>query len=131
MPLRAVAFATDGVEHFLEGVIKTDTQDFLGKMEGFAVQGVKGMNISSMNFMLLSIILGAAQNHQQRVSTIRADIRNEISEGLSKSTSDNRLISTDAVVQRLLLVTTLPVWSGNTTGEMSLRDTRLSLRVGP
>ena len=131
MPLRPVAFATDGVEHFLEGVIKTDTQDFLGKMEGFAVQGVKGINISSMNFMLLSIILGAAQNHQQRVSAIRADIRNEISEGLSKLTGDNRPISTDDVVQRPLLVTTLPVWSGNTTGEMSLRDTRLSLRVGP
>jgi len=84
MPLRAVAFATDGVENFLEGVIKTDTQDSLGKMEGFAVQGVKDMNISSKHFALLSIILGAARNHQQCVSAIRADIWNEISEALSK-----------------------------------------------
>src|SRR6267142_2949628 len=60
MPLRAVAFATDGVEHFLKGTMKTDTQDFLGKMEGFAVQGMKGINISSKHFMLLSIILEAA-----------------------------------------------------------------------
>jgi len=89
MPLRAVAFTTNGVEHFLEGVIKTNTQDFLGKMEGFAVQGMKGINISSADFMLLSIILGAAQNHQQRVSAIRADIRNEISEALSTLTGDN------------------------------------------
>ncbi len=131
MPLRAVAFATNGVEHFLEGVIKTDTQDFLGKMEGFAVQGVQGINISSMDFILLSIILGAAQNYQQRVSVIRADIRNEISEALSELTGDNRLMLADAVVQRPLPVTTLPVWSGNTTGEMLLRDTWLSLRVGP
>src|SRR5712691_6426065 len=130
MPLRAVAFTTNGVEHFLEGVIKTNTQDFLGKMEGFTVQGMKGINISSADFMLLSIILGAAQNHQQRVSAIRADIQNEISEALSKLTGDNRLMSTDAVVQRPLPVTTLPVWSGNTTGEMLLRDTWLSLRVG-
>lgn len=84
MPLTAVAFVTDGVENFLEGVIKTDTQDFLGKMEGFAVQGVKGINISSKHFVLLSIISGAARNHQQRVSAIRADIRSEITDALSK-----------------------------------------------
>jgi hypothetical protein len=35
MPLRVAAFATDGVEHFLKGTIKTDTQDFLGKIEGW------------------------------------------------------------------------------------------------
>jgi hypothetical protein len=42
MPLRGVAFTTDGIENFLEGAMKTDTQDFLGKMEGFAIQGVRG-----------------------------------------------------------------------------------------
>jgi hypothetical protein len=45
MPMKGVAFATPGVEHFLEGVMKTDTQDFLGKMEGFAVQGIQGKSI--------------------------------------------------------------------------------------
>jgi hypothetical protein len=44
MPLRGVAFSTSGVENFLEGALKTDTQDFLGRMEGFAVQGVKGIS---------------------------------------------------------------------------------------
>jgi hypothetical protein len=42
MPMKGVAFATPSVEHFLEGVMKTDTQDFLRKMEGFAVQGIQG-----------------------------------------------------------------------------------------
>jgi hypothetical protein len=42
LPMKGVTFATAGVENFLEAVMKTDPQDFLGKMEGFAVQGVKG-----------------------------------------------------------------------------------------
>ena len=43
LPLRGVAFATKGVENFLEHALKTDEQDFVGKMEGFAIQGVKGL----------------------------------------------------------------------------------------
>jgi hypothetical protein len=42
LPMNGVTFATVGVKNFLEVVMKTDPQDFLGKMEGFAVQGVKG-----------------------------------------------------------------------------------------
>ena len=37
-PLRTVAFATNGVKHFLEVAMKADTWDLLGKLEGFAVQ---------------------------------------------------------------------------------------------
>lgn len=73
LPMKGVTFATSGVEHFLEGVMKTAPQDFLRKMEGFAVQGIKG----------------AAKNHQQRISVIRADIRNDINEGLRTITSDD------------------------------------------
>jgi hypothetical protein len=43
MPMRGAIFTTPGVENFLEGVMRTDTQDFLGKMEGFAVQGIQGI----------------------------------------------------------------------------------------
>jgi hypothetical protein len=43
LPLHGIAFTTEGVEDFLEGAMKMDMQDFIGKMEGFAVQGVKGM----------------------------------------------------------------------------------------
>ena len=42
LPMKGVTFATAGVKNFLEAVMKTDPQDFLGKIEGFAVQGVKG-----------------------------------------------------------------------------------------
>jgi hypothetical protein len=35
------------------------------------------------------LILGAAKNHQQRISAIRAEIRNEICERLSKDLSRN------------------------------------------
>jgi hypothetical protein len=42
MPMKSVSFTTSGVENFLEGVMKIDTQDFLSKMEGFAIQGVVG-----------------------------------------------------------------------------------------
>ncbi|RDB19669.1 hypothetical protein Hypma_013284 [Hypsizygus marmoreus] len=72
MPMNGIAFATEGVENFLEGTLKTDTQDFLGKMEGFAVAGVKG----------------AAKNHQQRVSALRGEIRQEINEKLRAVTGD-------------------------------------------
>ena len=37
MPLWDIAFVTAGVENFLESTTKTNTQDFLGKMEGFAI----------------------------------------------------------------------------------------------
>jgi len=42
LPLRGIVYETDGIENFLEGAMKMDTQHFIGKMEGFAVQGVKG-----------------------------------------------------------------------------------------
>jgi hypothetical protein len=42
--MKSVAFVTEGVENFLEGVMKTDTQHFLSKLEGFAIQGIKGLN---------------------------------------------------------------------------------------
>jgi hypothetical protein len=42
MPIKGVIFATSSVEHFLEGVMKTDTQDFLGKIEEFEVQSIYG-----------------------------------------------------------------------------------------
>jgi hypothetical protein len=50
MPMRGVSFTTSGVENFLEGVMKTDTQDFLGEMEGFAVQGIQGKQMTD-NFV--------------------------------------------------------------------------------
>jgi hypothetical protein len=83
LPLMGVAFTTEGVDNFLEGAMKTDTQHFLGKMEGFAVQGVQGQFVfhSNRGFLRLFLI-GAAKNHQQRVAAMRAEIRNLINDGL-------------------------------------------------
>ncbi|KAI5990637.1 hypothetical protein EDD15DRAFT_2137953, partial [Pisolithus albus] len=52
LPLCGVAFATEGVENFMGTVMRIDNQDLVSKMEGFAVQGVKG----------------AAANYQQCIS---------------------------------------------------------------
>ncbi|KAF8221451.1 hypothetical protein L208DRAFT_1327947, partial [Tricholoma matsutake] len=43
MPMRGAIFSTSGVENFLKGVMRMDTPDFLGKMEGFTVQGIQGI----------------------------------------------------------------------------------------
>ncbi|KAG2140766.1 hypothetical protein BD769DRAFT_1336179, partial [Suillus cothurnatus] len=72
LPLRSITFATEGVQDFMQSVMGIDNQDLLGKMEGFAVQGVKG----------------AAQNHQKRVSQAHAAIHNIINSTLREITGD-------------------------------------------
>ncbi|KAG1792380.1 hypothetical protein EV424DRAFT_1280151, partial [Suillus variegatus] len=72
LPLRGVAFATEGVDEFMSSVMNIDNQDLISKMEGFAVQGMKG----------------AAKNHQKRCSNVRAAIRHEIQKGLVAITKD-------------------------------------------
>jgi hypothetical protein len=42
VPLRGVVFATDGIKDFMGTIIGVDTHDLVSKMEGFAVQGVRG-----------------------------------------------------------------------------------------
>jgi hypothetical protein len=84
MAIKPMVFATQGVENFMEGAMKIDVQDFVSKLEGFAVQGVVGMRVQlRYSCPILNTYLGAAKNHQQRVSAIRANIRSEILNGLS------------------------------------------------
>jgi hypothetical protein len=42
LPLCGIAFATEGVEEFMSSVMNINNQDLISKMEGFAVQGMKG-----------------------------------------------------------------------------------------
>ncbi|KAI6026437.1 hypothetical protein BKA83DRAFT_4462843 [Pisolithus microcarpus] len=72
LPLRGVAFATEGIADFMGSVMGIDTQDLVSKLEGFAVQGIKGV----------------AENHRQCVSNIRATIRNLINCQLRDITGD-------------------------------------------
>jgi hypothetical protein len=73
----------------MQSVMGIDNQDLLGKMEGFAVQGVKGASCRlfffGINLIYFTIKPGAAQNHQKRVSQARAAIRNIINSTLRKS----------------------------------------------
>lgn len=45
LPLRGISFATEGVDEFMSSVMNIDNQDLVSKMEGFAVQGMKGIGI--------------------------------------------------------------------------------------
>ncbi|KAF8834718.1 hypothetical protein BDN67DRAFT_872571, partial [Paxillus ammoniavirescens] len=72
LPLWGIPFATEGVEDFMGMVMGVDTQDLVSKMEGFAVQGIRGV----------------VKNHQQHVSQVRAAIREIINHKLQEVTRD-------------------------------------------
>ncbi|KAG0702914.1 hypothetical protein DFH29DRAFT_804326, partial [Suillus ampliporus] len=74
LPLRGVTFATEGVQHFMGSVMGIDNQDFVSKMEGFAIQGMKG----------------ARKSHQQLISDTRASIRQLINVKLQEITGEPR-----------------------------------------
>lgn len=46
VPLKSITYATAGVENFMESTLKLDKTDVLGRMEGYALQGLKGTVIS-------------------------------------------------------------------------------------
>ncbi|KAF8131401.1 hypothetical protein EV363DRAFT_1449797 [Boletus edulis] len=73
VPLRGTAFATEGVQNFIGSVIGIDAHDLVSKMEGFAIQGIKG----------------TAKNHQERVSQVRADIRHIMNRKLCEITGED------------------------------------------
>ncbi|KAG2336946.1 hypothetical protein BDR05DRAFT_978648 [Suillus weaverae] len=58
LPLRGIAFTMEGVENFMESVMNVDNQEFVTKMEGFALCGIRG----------------ATKNHQQCCCNLRSDI---------------------------------------------------------
>jgi hypothetical protein len=85
LPLRGVAFATEGVDDFMASVMNIDNQDLISKMEGFAVQGMKGMFARTFaRCTKFHYLTGAAKNHQKRCSDVRAAIRHEIQKGLGE-----------------------------------------------
>ncbi|KAG2339222.1 hypothetical protein BDR05DRAFT_1003492 [Suillus weaverae] len=73
LPLCGVTFMTEGVEHFMHSVMSINNQDLVSKMEGFAIQGIKG----------------AVKNHQDHVSDAHSAIRKIINSG--KITGDPRV----------------------------------------
>ncbi|KAF8344861.1 hypothetical protein F5887DRAFT_841822, partial [Amanita rubescens] len=72
-PINGVSYATPGVDKFLESGLKVDEHEFIAKMEGFALQGLKGSTTS---------------NYKQEISKKRTAIRTEIIEQLRNITGD-------------------------------------------
>lgn len=62
----------------MNSVMGIDNQDLVSKMEGFAVQGMKGLNVHYYFLPTDLLHLGAATNHKQQVSEIRSKIRDII-----------------------------------------------------
>jgi hypothetical protein len=43
LQLRGVTFATEGMQDFMESTVGINNQDLVNKMEGFAIQGMRGL----------------------------------------------------------------------------------------
>ncbi|KAG1768106.1 hypothetical protein EV702DRAFT_1050123 [Suillus placidus] len=69
---RGIIFATEGVDDFMESTMNIDNQDLVSKMEGYAIQGMRG----------------AAKNHQDRCSKLRSAIRHIINQKLQAITGN-------------------------------------------
>jgi len=56
-------FTTEGVRNFMGSVIGIDDQEFVSKMEGFAVQGIKGSDriVDDCYYFLCLIIFRCCQ----------------------------------------------------------------------
>ncbi|KAG1770314.1 hypothetical protein EV702DRAFT_1181649 [Suillus placidus] len=72
LALRGIIFATEGVDDFMESTMNIDNQDLVSKMEGYAIQGMRG----------------AAKNHQDRCSKLRSAIRHIINQKLQAITGN-------------------------------------------
>jgi hypothetical protein len=63
-------------------IMNLDMTDIISKMEGYAVQGIKGVYIINTfvknTYPRSNILLGSAQNHATRVAHIRSVIREMI-----------------------------------------------------
>ncbi|KAI6045904.1 hypothetical protein EDC04DRAFT_2558879 [Pisolithus marmoratus] len=72
LPLHRVAFATEGIENFMGTMMHIDNQDLVSKMEGFAIQGIKGV----------------AANYQQCISQVQEIINAKLHKCLSEITGE-------------------------------------------
>lgn len=68
LPLQSISFNTAGLDGFLETTMKIDQTDLLGKMEGFSLQGLKGM------LELLSKLLITYFKHYQVLQRIISNV---------------------------------------------------------
>jgi len=62
LPLNGVMFMTEGVGDFMTSIMDIDNQDLLSKMEGFAIQGMKGMSCPLRHLADPHIPIGACHD---------------------------------------------------------------------
>lgn len=74
LALRSVSFATKGVEKFLPDVMKLDEQDFIGKLEGYTVQGLTGKIITFACVRLILTIAQVPQGHRSSACQLTGTI---------------------------------------------------------
>ncbi|KAG1733401.1 uncharacterized protein EDB91DRAFT_1057521 [Suillus paluster] len=74
LPLHTIVFMTPGVNHFMDSIMGIDTQDFISKMEQFAIQGIQG----------------TANNHQKRVLNLHGEIQAIIMQKLREVTGESK-----------------------------------------
>ncbi|TFK67057.1 hypothetical protein BDN72DRAFT_899278 [Pluteus cervinus] len=82
LPIKGSVWSTDGAKNFMEGTMKIDEQDLLGKMEGHAINGVYGTDPIFYFLNVIELKLGAADNHDQRKGVLREQVRQHILHGL-------------------------------------------------
>lgn len=68
LPLQSRSYNTPGINGFMETTMKIDRTDFLGKMEGFSLQGLKGM--CNSRHCPLNTLINCVQALQRIVSNV-------------------------------------------------------------
>ena len=61
-----------------------DSHSLVSKMEGFAIQGMKGSSSFCWKSHLMYHLPGAVENHQQHISNVHSTIRGIINDKLSE-----------------------------------------------
>ena len=75
--LQGITFNTRGVDNFMESVIGISADDFVGKMEGFAVQGIQGKLSRCHYAEMLTIVLFRCSKKSPATSLIASQLNSQ------------------------------------------------------
>ena len=85
--MEPIIFSTDRLNDFIEQVFHIDNQDFVTRVEGFAVQGLKGTLIVHIQTYYIrsncAHNLGAGKSHT-KLTELRSAVRNVINQKLGE-----------------------------------------------
>jgi hypothetical protein len=78
LPLNGIVFTTEGVGEFMSSVMGIDHQDLVNKMEGFAIQGIKGIFLSLKCFSDDAFIFRKLRCSCKSPATAHTDLRGNL-----------------------------------------------------